>query len=165
MDYNEQDFLLLKFNLIRFIDACIQAQKQKTTKGLKLSHISGTFQGFKLHPSFGSGNLTQRPVLAFLKDGNHVNKGIFPIIIFIPDKNEIITCKGISYDNKSDMQWKQIVEKDIPFTETIYNNERGQLSFLRNVYKLDELTKDKTILEIQNDINEIIKDYPRNNNA
>lgn len=162
---NNQDFLLLKFNLQRFINTCKQAQKQKTTKGLKLREINGTFEGFQLHANFGSGNLTKRPGLTFLKDDNTVSKGIYPIIVYISNRNEIITCKGVSYDNEPLMKWNKIVNEDIPLPDTIYNDKKGQFSYLRNIYNLDELTKDETILKIQNDITEIIKDYPRNNNA
>ena len=163
MDRVRSDFILLEYNLKRFIEACKVAQNQKTTKGLKLRVIQGIFNGFKLHPSFGSGNLSKRPGLAFLKDENTVNKGIFPIIVYIPDRNEIITCKGVSYDNKPNMNWERITSKDIPFGETPYSDEKGQLSFFRNAYSLDILSKNETVKEIQNDILNIIEDYPKKN--
>jgi 5-methylcytosine-specific restriction protein B len=157
------DLELLKFNLKRFIEVCKKAQSQTTTKGLKLKEISGTFQGFKLHPNFGSGNLTKRPGLAFLKGNNTVSRGIYPIIVFIPESNEIIVCKGVSYDNKPPIQWAKIIEKDIPLEATQYNDEKGKFSYLRSIYQLNDLDSDYTIMKIQNDIVSIIEDYPRGN--
>jgi len=159
-NYNS-DFELLKCNLKRFIQACNQAQNQKTTKGLKLKEISGTFQGFKLKASFGSGNLTSRPALAFLKDNNTMPQGIYPIIVYLPKKNEIIVCKGVSYDRKSPIEWLQITEEDNPMPNTIYAHEKGKFSYVRNFYQLDEIDNNDTIHKIQNDLISIIEDYPR----
>lgn len=161
LNNEEQDFMLLKFNLKRFIENCEIAKTQRTTRGLRLNTINGTFKSFKLYPSFGSGNLTKRPGLAFLKDDNTVSKGIYPIIVFIPDSNEIITCKGVSYDNDSNMKWERITNKDIPISETKYSDEKGKLSYLRNSYNLDELNNNEIIQNIQKDIDSIIDDYPK----
>lgn len=149
---------LLFFNIKRFIKTCKESQNQKTTKDLKLKDINGTFQNFKIKPTFGSGNLVKRPALAFLKDDNEISKGIYPIIVYIPNKNELITCKGVSFDNKSSKNWSRINENDIPLIQTIYNDEKGQLSYFNNSYNLDELN-DQTIEKIILDIENIIKDY------
>ncbi len=158
--YNS-DFELLKANIKRFIQACNQAQNQTTTKGLKLNEINGTFEGFKLHASFGSGNLTKRPALAFLKDNNTVSQGIYPIIVYIPERNEIIICKGVSYDNKSPIEWVKITEEDIPMPKTSYGDEKGKFSYVRNFYQLDEIDNNDIIQKIQKDLSHIIEDYPR----
>ena len=161
LNNKEQDFILLKCNLKRFIENCEKAKTQKTTKGLTLKTISGTFKGFKLYPSFGSGNLIKKPGLAFLKDDNAVSKGIYPIIVFIPDSNEIITCKCVSYDNTSNMKWERFTNKDIPMSETNYSDEKGKWSYLRNSYSLSDLGNAEIILNIQKDIYSIIDDYPK----
>ena len=155
---NDNDKTLLIFNLKRFIKTCEKSKYQTTTNGLKLKDINGTFRSFKIKPTFGSGNLVKRPALAFLKDDNEVSKGIYPIIVYISDRNELITCKGVSYDNKSSKKWRIINENDVPFTQTIYNDEKGKFSFLRNSYSLDKLD-DLIIEKIIQDIINIIEDY------
>lgn len=155
----DTDFMLLKFNLERFIKACEKSKNQKTTKGIKISEIQGTFKGFKCHATFGSGNLNKRPGLAFLKDDNQVINGIYPIILYIPDANEFLICKGVSFNNKPSSEWK-ITDKDTPFPSTKYNDKRGEYSFIRNVYSLDEFD-DITVECIQKDIIDIIEDFPQ----
>ena len=125
---NDNDKTLLIFNLKRFIKTCEKSKYQTTINGLKRKDINGTFRSFKIKPTFGSGNLVKRPALAFLKDDNEVSKGIYPIIVYIPNKNELITCKGVSFDNKSSKNWSRINEKDIPLIQTTYNDEKEQIS-------------------------------------
>ena len=158
MEKYDSDFLLLKFNLQRFLKLCEQAQKQTTTAGLRLKDVQGTFRGFELKVSFGSGNLVKRPGLAFLKDGNQVSKGIYPILVFIPEFNELILCKGVSYDNPPEMEWI-INEKDIPFSLTKYSDEKGKYNYFINAYSVNDFNEDM-IKDIQLDLERIIEDYP-----
>ena len=157
----DSDFELLKCNLNRFIKTCKQSQKQETTRGLNLREINGTFKGFTIKANFGSGNIIKRPSLAFLKDGNVVSNGIYPIIVFIPEYNELIVCKGVSYDYKAKMQWKKIRNEEKLYNETKYADERGKFSYLRSVYSIENINDD-TIKYIQRDIENIIEDYPKN---
>ncbi|MFY4743107.1 hypothetical protein ACOTVT_05920 [Aliarcobacter butzleri] len=152
------DKTLFECNLKRFLEICRKTQFQTTTRGLKLKDINGTFYGFKIKANFGSGNLVKRPSLAFLKDNNTVSKGIYPIIVYIPDKNELITCKGVSFDNKSDRSWSKITKKDIVFENTPYNDEKGKYSYFRNSYNLDNFNGNM-IENIIQDIINIIEDY------
>lgn len=155
---NNDDQILLKCNIKRFLKAYEEVKHQTTTKGTKPSEIKGSFLGFKIKATFGQTNLVKRPALAFLKDDNKILKGIYPIIVIIPDKNELIICKGVSYDNKPQRKWKIINEKDIPLNQTIYNDKKGQFSYFRNSYSLNKLDE-QTIEEIIQDITNIIEDY------
>lgn len=153
----DSDFELLKFNLERFLNLCKQAQNQTTTSGLRLKDVNGTFEGFSLKATFGSGNLIKRPGLTFLRDGNEVNNGIYPILVFIPEYKEIILCKGVSYDNKTNNLWK-ITTDDKPLSDTKYADEKGKYSYYRSSYLINDIN-DEIIKKIQHDIKEIIKDY------
>jgi len=148
-------------NIKRFLDLCQQAISQKTTKGLKLKEVAGTFKGFTLKATFGSGNLTKMPALAFLKDGNEISRGIYPIIIFVPESNHILTCKGVSTDYAPSVHVSWFVRDilDTPFQSTPFYNERGRKSYLRNDYKCDKISEKTMIESVIEDINAIIKDY------
>ena len=61
------------------------------------------------------------------------------------------------------MNGERITSNDIPFGETPYIDKKGQLSFFRNAYCSDILSENETVKEIQNDIINIIEDYPKKN--
>ena len=153
------DFSILKCNLEIFLEKCIQHKTETTTKGLKPSNINGTLQGFKMKASFGSGKVKKRPLLAFLKDENTISNGIYPLIIFEPSFNEFIICKGISFDNKPDKQWRKNVRSDVKFKNTKYKDGLRTNSFFRSSYSTNKIT-DTTIEKIQKDLESIINDYP-----
>lgn len=155
---NNNDKDLFKQNLEIFLEMCEKSKSQKTIKGLKPSDISKTFNGFKFKANFGSGNLVKRPSIAFLKGNNTVNNGIYPIIVYIPDTNELITCKGVSFDNKSNKNWTKISKKDIPLEETLYKDKKGQYSYFRNSYSLENFNE-KDIENIMQDIQDIMEDF------
>lgn len=156
---NNNDKDLFKQNLEIFLEMCEKSKSQKTIKGLKPSDINGTFNGFKFKANFGSGNLVKRPSIAFLKGNNTVNNGIYPIIVYIPDKNKLITCKGVSFDNKSNKNWSRILEDiDILFKDTPYYDKKGQYSYFRNSYSLVNFNE-KDIENIMQDIQDIMEDF------
>lgn len=151
----------LAMNIRRFLFLCKQALSQKTTKGLKLKEVAGTFKGFSIKATFGSGNLVKRPALAFLKDGNEVSHGIYPIIVFVPESNHLLTCKGVStdYDPPLCMSWLINDILDKPLQSTCFSDERGRKSYVRNDYKCDEVSEKIMIESVIEDINAMIKDY------
>jgi len=153
------DFSTLKSSLGIFLEICEQKRnEEKTTKRSKPSDIRGTFKGFNIKANFGSGKVMQRPLLAFLKDENTISNGIYPLIIFEPSFNELIICKGISFDNKPDKQWIKNVRSDVKFKNTKYKDGLRTNSYFRSSYSTDKLT-DTKIENIQKDLESIINDY------
>ena len=154
------DFSILKSNLEIFLEICMQNTKEeKTTKKSKPSNIRGTIKDFKMKASFGSGKGAKRPLLAFLKDENTISNGIYPLIIFEPSFNELIICKGISFDNKPNSKWIKNVRSDINFKNTKYKDGLRTNSFFRSSYSTNKMT-DRTIENIQKDLESIMNDYP-----
>ncbi|MDA7817318.1 hypothetical protein N9A28_03950 [Sulfurimonas sp.] len=155
-----KDFSILKRNLETFLEICMQKTKEeKTTKRSKPSNIRGTIKGFNLTANFGSGKGAKRPLLAFLKDENTISNGIYPLIIFEPSFNELIVCKGISFDNKPNTKWIKNVRSDINFKNTKYKDGLRTNSYFRSSYSTTNLT-DTTIENIQKDLESIMNDYP-----
>lgn len=150
----------LQFAIKKFLALCLKVRSQKTTSGLNLKEIGGSFHGFRLKAAFGSGNLAKRPAIAFLKDENKVNKGIYPIIVFVPEANCILTCKGVSTDFDPPVMSSWIInDNDKPIAQSEFAEPRSIKSYLRNKYLIDLSPEDILIELIVEDMEAIVRDY------
>lgn len=68
--------------------------------------------------SFGYGNFTSIPRFAFLGEGQEVSNGIYPVILYYKDFDELVLAYGISDTNKPHAQWH--FSSDIPKTIAEY---------------------------------------------
>ena len=150
----------LKIVIKKFLDLCYKVSSQTTTIGLNLAEVGGTFHGFRLKAAFGAGNLSKRPAIAFLKDGNEVNEGIYPIIVFVPKTSHLLTCKGVSTDNDPPIKAHWIIhDYDQPIAQSEFSEPRSIKSYLRNKYLISQFSNNEYIENIVEDMEEIIKDY------
>jgi 5-methylcytosine-specific restriction protein B len=65
----------------------------------------GKHSGLKVKVSFGFGNFSSIPWIAFLAEGQEVSHGIYPVILYYKDYDELILAYGISDTNKPQRQW------------------------------------------------------------
>jgi len=156
----DTEYALFKITINKFLKLCKQTEGQSTTKGLNLREVGGTFRGFEMKAVFGSGNLITRPGLVFLKDGNQVSKGIYPLVVFVTATKEVLTIKGVSTDNQPPINMRWVIQEglDAPLCRTKYADERSARSYLRGSYSIESLDE-QTILSVKNDIESIIADY------
>lgn len=136
---------------------------QTKTTDLTTSHYENTYENLKIKVSFGQGNQARVPWIAFLKDNQNVQNGIYPVYLFFKEKKLLILAYGVSETNRPTNNWN-LTE---PITIESYfeeNNlgvpERYGSSFVYKTYKTDrELNK----RVINSDLNNIIQIYNQGN--
>jgi 5-methylcytosine-specific restriction protein B len=162
-----KNFLIrLGFEIIEkqltYYDQLIKFLNQAKTTDLTTSHYENSYANLKVKVSFGQGNQARVPWIAFLKENQTVQDGIYPVYLFFKEKKLLILAFGISETNRPKNSWKL----SDPITIKYYfekNNlgvpERYGNSFVYKTYKTDrELNK----RAINTDLNNIIQIYNQN---
>jgi len=118
------------------------------------------YNNFSVKISFGQGSFANKPWLAFLKNGNLVNNGIYPIISYFYKERKLVVGKGISDENKPVSQWK-IREEDIPWGTLNYGNACAKC-YYREIFDIETTDDlDERILDkLVNHIDNIMQDFP-----
>ncbi|HCQ2718129.1 TPA: 5-methylcytosine-specific restriction endonuclease subunit McrB, partial [Escherichia coli] len=96
----------------KFIEQA-QQQSSQSTKDYPTS-----YRNLRVKVSFGYGNFTSIPWFAFLGEGQEVSNGIYPVILYYKDFDELVLAYGISDTNKPHAQWH--FSSDIPKTIAEY---------------------------------------------
>lgn len=86
--------------LEKFIEQADQMNSQSTKE------YPNEYCGLRVKVSFGFGNYSTVPWIAFLADGQEVSHGIYPVILYYKEYDELILAYGISDKNKPKHQWK-----------------------------------------------------------
>ncbi len=74
----------------KFIEQA-QQQRSQSTKDYPTS-----YRNLRVKVSFGYGNFTSIPWFAFLGEGQEVSNGIYPVILYYKDFDELVLAYGIS---------------------------------------------------------------------
>ena len=123
-----------------------------------LSYLNN-YQGLKVKVSFGKGNVARIPWIAFLKETQTVQDGIYPVYLFYKEKNLLILAYGLSETNRPITSWNLTDSKSIKkyFEENMLGvPERYGSSLIYKIYKTDLPLKEN---EINVDLNNIIDTY------
>ncbi|HAS1461728.1 TPA: DUF3578 domain-containing protein [Enterobacter hormaechei] len=95
-----------------WLEKFVEQADQKISQSTK--DYPETLHGLKVKVSFGFGNYSSVPWIAFLAEGQEVSHGIYPVILYYKDYDELILAYGIS-DTKIPLhQWH--FNSDIPVT-------------------------------------------------
>lgn len=86
-----------------WLEKFIEQADQKNSQSTK--HYPSTHNGLKVKVSFGFGNFSSVPWIAFLADGQEVSHGVYPVILYYKDYDELIIAYGISDTNKPQHEW------------------------------------------------------------
>jgi len=162
-----KNFLIkLGFEIIEkqltYYDQLFKFLTQAKTNDLTTSHYEDSYSNLKVKVSFGQGNKARVPWIAFLKENQTVQNGIYPVYLYFKEKKLLILAYGVSETNRPAINWKLLD----PITIKSYfekNNldvpERYGSSFVYKTYKTDrELNK----RAINTDLNNIIQIYNQN---
>lgn len=90
---------LIKETLERFL-----AQASEGTS-LVVQGYPETYRGLTIKVSFGVGNISRIPWIAFLGPGQAVSNGIYPVFLYFKEEKQLLLCYGISETNQPDHQW------------------------------------------------------------
>lgn len=72
-----------------------QQQRSQSTKDYPTS-----YRNLRVKLSFGYGNFTSIPWFAFLGEGHEASNGIYPVILYYKDFDELVLAYGISDTNE-----------------------------------------------------------------
>jgi 5-methylcytosine-specific restriction protein B len=143
-------------NIIKIAEQFIEDAKSGSQK---TKHYPKTYKGLKVKVSFGQGGLAKVPWVAFLKEGEEVQRGIYPVLHIYKDFNCLVLSYGISRNNPPLSSWdisdKQTISDYLKETYGAPDNTYSE-SFICGAYEIDKpLDSEK----LDNDIERILKDY------
>lgn len=126
-------------------------------------HYPKLYKGLSVSVSFGQGNFNKVPWVAFLKDGQEVTKGIYPVLHIYKEFNCLVLGYGISKKNKPASSWNKDSGQSInDYLTQKYGAENREYSesYICGAYDIEK-PLDKAKLE--SDMTKILKDYENAN--
>jgi len=147
-----QDSMSYYTELKKFIE-------QSKTQDLKTSEYLKSYSNLRVEVSFGKGNLSRIPWIAFLAENQAVQKGIYPVYLLYKEKNLLILAYGVSETNKPTKDW------DIPSKKYIQeyfldNNLGSPPRYLKSYFfRSYNLSSEIDRSVIDRDLNDIIATY------
>ncbi|MCX6246055.1 MAG: DUF3578 domain-containing protein, partial [Bacteroidetes bacterium] len=146
-------------NEISFFDELNRFLEQADTSDLRTSHFLKRYLGFEVKVSFGQGNLSKIPWIAFLDEADTVQQGIYPVYLYYKERKLLILAYGVSETHNSNRSWNFSNVKTIKeyFRENNFGEpERYGNSFLYKSYDINQgIEKDM----INSDLNNLISIY------
>lgn len=85
-----------------------QFLKDAASGNLKTRHYPKEFQSLQMKVSFGQGGLAKVPWIAFLRDGQQVQNGIYPVYLFYKEFNCLVLAYGVSQNNLPKINWPDV---------------------------------------------------------
>lgn len=137
----------------------IQFLEQSKTENLKTAHYQKKYSDLKVKVSFGQGNLANIPWITFLEEGQTTADGIYPVYLLFKKEKLLILAYGVSETNPPKVKW---VFDSSPVTIEDHFKILGKIpdrygdSFIFEIY---DLNSELNWRNIQNDLDNIIKEY------
>lgn len=129
------------------------------TGELKTSHYPKEFNGLRMKVSFGRGGLAKVPWIVFLRDGQEVQNGIFPVYLYYKEQGCLILAKGISQANEPVHLWPNVTKPTIQdFLKSKFNIEPTRYAN-SYVYASYEDSVDIGSYDLSGDINALLSIY------
>lgn len=147
-----------------FFEQLIKFLQQAQLNDLKTSSFIRQFRALRVKVSFGQGYKSNVPWIAILKEGQEVQKGIYPVYLYAIDQNILILAYGVSETKTPDQQWSFTDKKETIkeyFLRRYHTNPfRYGYSYVYKVYDLNTTqTFGLNAGEVVSDIDELIKQY------
>lgn len=153
-----------------YFDELNRFLEQTKTGELKFRSYSKSFNNLKVKVSFGQGVQAEVPWIAFLKEPNTVQKGIYPVYLYYKDLNLLMLAYGVSQTHEPSNNWELHNPTSIStyFAEHHLGRPRNYgSSYVYKVYNTnnplnrDEIEED--LLDIIDIYNEMQEDMPTTN--
>ena len=118
------------------------------------------YRGLDVRVSFGQGNFSRVPWIAFLATGQQVSMGIYPVLLLFREQNVLLLCYGLSEENQAGRSWG-----DLHGAQTVDSWFRARFnrgatrygtSYLRAVY---ELTQELPTKDLNRELDLLIDQY------
>jgi 5-methylcytosine-specific restriction protein B len=78
---------------------------QAETSDLKTSHYLKNYSGLEVRVSFGQGNQSKIPWIAFLNETDSVQQGIYPVYLYYKEIKLLILAYGVSETHTPNRNW------------------------------------------------------------
>ena len=152
-------------SLESYFNQIIKFLNQSITTRLTYIDYINNFQELNIKVSFGQGNAARIPWIAFLKNGEYVSNGIYPVYLFYKATNILILAYGVSETKKTTHSWINI---DNPITIDKFfldkfntKPERYGKSLVFRAYSVNKDSENWGLdsIEIDKDLNKIIYEY------
>jgi len=158
---NEKHIKLI-FNLkskSSFYEELIKFLAQSKSNDLRTSKYISIFQELTVKVGFGKGNQARVPWIAFLRNSQEVQNGIYPVYLFYKEKDLLILAYGVSETNNPKINWElqDSIKIESYFKEhNLGNPDRYGSSYVYKVYDSNNHLNEK---EINDDLNNLIEIY------
>ncbi|HCT3226699.1 TPA: DUF3578 domain-containing protein [Enterobacter hormaechei] len=139
-----------------------QAKDKSSQKTSSFSEkYSQEYRNLKIALSFGKGSYASVPWIAFLGDGQTPSNGIYPVILYYRDYNELILAYGVSKNTKPELSWKSLPSKTITINDYFKGKydksaEKYGTSLFHSVY---ETNYEVDYNSLVSGLNEVIDKY------
>lgn len=146
----------LKTNAMQYYNQLKSFLRQAKTTDLKTKDYLREYNSLRVKVSFGQGNNAVIPWIAFLRDGQTVQNGIYPVYLYFKNNNKLILAYGVSETHSPQFSWpaKNLIKIIDYFKNMGISANRYGGSIVFKAYdvtnKLDEETIEKDLLEITN---------------
>jgi len=132
---------------------------QAETNELKTSQYLKSYSDLGVKVSFGQGNQSRVPWIAFLNGIDNVQQGIYPVYLFYKEKKILILAYGVSETHLSNRKWNISNEKSIEQFFAENNLEKPERYGSSYVFKSYDTNKPIVEDEINKDLDKLISIY------
>ncbi|WP_240676172.1 McrB family protein [Botryobacter ruber] len=139
--------------------------RQAQSSDLKTKSYPKSFNDLSVQVSFGQGNQARVPWIAFLREGQAVSNGIYPVFLYYRHENLLVLAYGLSDTKEPKFKWNLGSETktiDSLFKERFQNKpDRYGESYVYSYYSIDSNSFDFGLskAEIDNDLLTLINLY------
>ena len=132
---------------------------QAETNELKTSQFLKSYSDLGVKVSFGQGNQSRVPWIAFLNGIDNVQQGIYPVYLFYKEKKILILAYGVSETHPSNRKWNISNEKTIE--QFFGENNLGKPERYGSSYVFKSYDTNQPIVEVEinKDLNKLISIY------
>jgi MoxR-like ATPase len=133
--------------------------EQAKTNVLTTSDYPTKFSGLKVKTSFGAGNVSRVPWIAFLDKTQSVQEGIYPCYLYFKNDNVLILARGVSETRSPSLSWPndgsvsidEYFKQNLSTTPARYGNSL--------VYAAYDLKEELNQTAVEEDLRALLPEY------
>jgi len=143
----------------RMYNLLLKFLKQAKTNDFTYKQYKTDYLGTEVKASFGKGNTAKVPWIAFLKGGNMVTAGIYPVYLYYKDIEILVLAYGKSETYAPELSWG--LDDKMTIQEYFLNTyskkpHRYGTSYVFKVYNVKQLPSADII---ESDLKQIVQEY------
>lgn len=119
------------------------------------------YRGLRVKVSFGQTNFARIPWVAFLGEGQSASQGIYPVLLYFRDHEQLLLCYGVSETAASAVNWGILDAPTVRdwFTQNLRQRpDRYGTSYVAAAY---DVSKQLPVQELRQTLDQLIERYER----